>query len=148
MNVICPGFVRTPLVEKQIAEQARSHGISQERVITDDLEGLICEKMSQGRLRQQRAIEIILRAKHNLNEVPNIMRDVNMGWMIRYMHANGASMFFLIVYIHLFRGLYYGSYKYPRELSWVSGVMLLGLVFYMNHFGMTIQGAGAEDFKP
>jgi ubiquinol-cytochrome c reductase cytochrome b subunit len=55
-----------------------------------------------------------------------IMRDVNAGWLLRYAHMNGASFFFLIVYIHIFRGLYYGSYKAPRELVW-----MLGLVIYL-----------------
>jgi ubiquinol-cytochrome c reductase cytochrome b subunit len=54
------------------------------------------------------------------------MRDVNYGWLIRYMHANGASMFFIAVYIHMLRGLYYGSYKAPREVLW-----LLGCVIYL-----------------
>jgi hypothetical protein len=54
--------------------------------------------------------------------VERIMRDVNYGWLIRYIHANGASMFFLAVYIHMFRGLYYGSYKAPREVLWILGV--------------------------
>ncbi|MDE1932218.1 MAG: cytochrome b N-terminal domain-containing protein, partial [Alphaproteobacteria bacterium] len=50
--------------------------------------------------------------------VERIMREVNYGWLIRYIHMNGASFFFIVVYIHLFRGLYYGSYKNPRELLW------------------------------
>src|SRR3984957_6202166 len=50
------------------------------------------------------------------NSVESIMRDVNYGWLLRYIHMNGAAMFFLAVYIHMFRGLYYGSYKEPREL--------------------------------
>jgi len=50
------------------------------------------------------------------NSVEHIMRDVNNGWLIRYLHANGASMFFIVVYSHIFRGLYYGSYIYPRGL--------------------------------
>jgi ubiquinol-cytochrome c reductase cytochrome b subunit len=58
--------------------------------------------------------------------VEHIMRDVNQGWFIRYAHMNGASMFFIVVYIHIFRGLYYGSYKPPREVVW-----LLGLVIYL-----------------
>src|SRR2546423_7627862 len=58
------------------------------------------------------------------DSVERIMRDVNYGWLLRYIHANGASMFFLIVYIHLFRGLYYGSYKYPRELLWILRVVI------------------------
>src|SRR5512142_814162 len=53
-----------------------------------------------------------------------IMREVNYGWLIRYIHANGASMFFLAVYIHMFRGLYYGSYKAPREVLWILGVII------------------------
>ncbi|NUQ17771.1 MAG: cytochrome b, partial [Sphingomonas sp.] len=55
-----------------------------------------------------------------------IMRDVNAGWLLRYAHMNGASFFFLVVYIHIFRGLYYGSYKAPREMVW-----MLGLVIYL-----------------
>ncbi len=54
--------------------------------------------------------------------VEHIMRDVNYGWLLRYMHANGASMFFIAVYIHMFRGMYYGSYKAPREILWMIGV--------------------------
>ena len=53
------------------------------------------------------------------------MRDVNYGWLIRYVHQNGASMFFIVTYIHIFRGLYYGSYKSPRELLWMLGVVIL-----------------------
>lgn len=60
--------------------------------------------------------------------VEYIMRDVNNGWLIRYMHANGASMFFIVVYAHICRGLYYGSYMAPRELLWCSGVILLLLM--------------------
>lgn len=57
--------------------------------------------------------------------VERIMRDVNYGWLIRYIHVNGASMFFIVVYIHMFRGLYFGSYKAPRELLWMIGVFIL-----------------------
>jgi len=60
------------------------------------------------------------------NSIEHIMRDVNAGWMMRYAHANGASFFFIVVYIHIFRGLYYGSYKAPREMVW-----MLGLVIYL-----------------
>jgi ubiquinol-cytochrome c reductase cytochrome b/c1 subunit len=56
--------------------------------------------------------------------VEHIMRDVNYGWMLRYMHANGASLFFVAVYIHMFRGLYFGSYKAPRELLWWFGILI------------------------
>ncbi|MFT3672468.1 cytochrome b [Aestuariivirga sp.] len=58
------------------------------------------------------------------DSVEHIMRDVNYGWLIRYMHANGASMFFIAVYIHMFRGMYYGSYKAPREILWMLGVVI------------------------
>lgn len=57
--------------------------------------------------------------------VEHIMRDVNYGWLIRYLHANGASMFFIAVFIHIFRGLYYGSYAAPREHVWLIGVTIL-----------------------
>ncbi len=62
------------------------------------------------------------------DSVEAIMRDVNYGWLMRYMHANGGSMFFIAVYIHIFRGLYYGSYKAPRELLWMIGVVILVLM--------------------
>ena len=60
--------------------------------------------------------------------VEYIMRDVPNGWFIRYVHANGASMFFIVVYSHIFRGLYYGSYMKPRQLLWCSGVVLFLLI--------------------
>jgi len=59
------------------------------------------------------------------DSVEHIMRNVNYGWLLRYAHANGGSMFFLVVYIHLFRGLYYGSYKAPREILWWLGLVIL-----------------------
>mgnify|MGYP000090158998 CR=1 FL=1 len=59
------------------------------------------------------------------SSVERIMRDVNSGWLIRYLHVNGASMFFIVVYIHMFRGLYYGSYKAPREILWMIGIFIL-----------------------
>jgi len=58
------------------------------------------------------------------DSVERIMRDVNYGWLIRYVHMNGASMFFIVVYIHIFRGMYYGSYKEPRELLWIIGIFI------------------------
>src|SRR6185436_12723975 len=60
--------------------------------------------------------------------VAQILRDVNSGWLLRYLHSNGASMFFAAVYIHIFRGLYYGSYKAPRELLWILGVIIMLLM--------------------
>ncbi|MFD1341006.1 cytochrome b [Litorisediminicola beolgyonensis] len=56
--------------------------------------------------------------------VEHIMRDVNGGWALRYLHANGASLFFLAVYLHIFRALYYGSYKEPREVTWIIGILI------------------------
>lgn len=61
---------------------------------------------------------------HAFNSIENIMRNVNYGWLIRYSHAVGASMFFVVVYVHIARGLYYGSYKSPRELVWFFGIFL------------------------
>ncbi len=58
------------------------------------------------------------------DSVENIMRNVNAGWALRYMHQNGASLFFFAVYLHIFRGLYYGSYKSPREVTWIIGMMI------------------------
>ena len=57
--------------------------------------------------------------------VEHIMRDVNYGWLLRYIHANGASMFFVMVYLHVGRGLYYGSYTAPRQILWGVGVIIL-----------------------
>ena len=62
---------------------------------------------------------------HAFNSVERIMRDVNYGWLIRYLHTNGGSIFFIVVYIHLFRGMYYGSYKAPREVLWMIGVLII-----------------------
>src|SRR5437660_10985125 len=59
------------------------------------------------------------------DSVEYIMRDVDWGWLIRYMHSTGASMFFLVVYLHMFRGLMYGSYKKPRELVWLLGMLIV-----------------------
>ncbi len=56
--------------------------------------------------------------------VEHIMRDVNGGFMLRYLHANGASLFFVAVYLHIFRNLYYGSYKEPREVTWIIGILM------------------------
>jgi quinol-cytochrome oxidoreductase complex cytochrome b subunit len=72
------------------------------------------------------------------NSVEHIMRDVNYGWLIRYLHTTGASMFFALVYVHIFRGLYYGSYKAPRELLWWLGVIILLLMMATAFFGYTL----------
>lgn len=70
--------------------------------------------------------------------VEHIMRDVEGGWLLRYMHANGASMFFVCVYIHIFRGLYYGSYASPRELVWCLGVIILLLMILTAFIGYVL----------
>lgn len=70
--------------------------------------------------------------------VEHIMRDVNYGWLLRYIHANGASMFFLVVYIHMFRGLYYGSYMYPRQTLWISGVIIFILMMATAFMGYVL----------
>ncbi len=72
-------------------------------------------------------------AAEAFNSVEYIMRDVEWGWLIRYMHSTGASAFFIVVYIHMFRGVMYGSYKRPRELVWVLG-MLIYLVLMAEAF--------------
>ena len=66
------------------------------------------------------------------------MRDVNWGWLLRYSHAVGASMFFLAAYIHTFRGLYYGSYKAPREVLWILGVLILLLMIATAFMGYSL----------
>jgi ubiquinol-cytochrome c reductase cytochrome b/c1 subunit len=72
------------------------------------------------------------------NSVEQIMRDVNYGWLLRYVHANGASMFFLAAYIHMFRGMYYGSYKEPREVLWILGVILILLMIMTGFMGYVL----------
>jgi ubiquinol-cytochrome c reductase cytochrome b subunit len=70
--------------------------------------------------------------------VEHIMRDVNAGWMLRYAHMNGASFFFIVVYIHIFRGLYYGSYKAPREMVWLLGVVIFLLMMATGFMGYVL----------
>jgi quinol-cytochrome oxidoreductase complex cytochrome b subunit len=72
------------------------------------------------------------------DSVEHIMRDVNYGWLLRYIHSNGGSMFFIVVYIHIFRGLYYGSYKAPRELLWMLGVVILLLMMATAFMGYVL----------
>lgn len=72
------------------------------------------------------------------SSVEHIMRDVNNGWLIRYLHANGASMFFIVVYCHIFRGLFYGSYMFPREKLWVSGVIIFLLMMATGFMGYVL----------
>ena len=72
------------------------------------------------------------------DSVEHIMRDVNYGWLLRYIHSVGASMFFLIVYIHISRGLYYGSYKSPREVLWWLGIIIFFLMIIAAFLGYTL----------
>ena len=72
------------------------------------------------------------------NSVEHIMRDVEGGWFLRYLHANGASMFFIVVYLHVFRGLYYGSYAAPREMVWVVGTVILLLMILTAFIGYVL----------
>ena len=72
------------------------------------------------------------------DSVERIMRDVNYGWLIRYMHANGASFFFIAVYIHILRGLYYGSYKAPREVLWMLGLVIFLLMMATAFMGYVL----------
>jgi len=72
------------------------------------------------------------------DSVERIMRDVNYGWLMRYIHMNGASFFFIVTYIHIFRGIYYGSYKAPRELLWMLGVVILLLMMATAFMGYVL----------
>ncbi|QAY78952.1 cytochrome b/b6 [Sphingosinicella sp. BN140058] len=77
-------------------------------------------------------------ADHAFESVERIMRDVNSGWLIRYVHMNGASLFFVSVYIHMFRGLYFGSYKAPREMAWLLGLVILLLLMATAFMGYVL----------
>jgi ubiquinol-cytochrome c reductase cytochrome b subunit len=70
--------------------------------------------------------------------VENIVRDVNSGWLLRYLHSNGASFFFFAVYLHIFRGMYYGSYKAPRELLWILGCIIFLLMMATGFMGYVL----------
>jgi len=84
------------------------------------------------------AMHYVANAGLAFDSVEGIMRNINYGWLIRYMHANGASFFFIAVYIHMFRGLYYGSYKSPREVIWILGVILYLLMVATAFFGYVL----------
>lgn len=77
--------------------------------------------------------------------VEHIMRDVNNGWLLRYMHSNGASMFFIIVYLHMLRGLYYGSYMQPRAILWLSGVVIFFIMILTAFIGYVLS-LGSNEF--
>ena len=84
------------------------------------------------------AMHYVPNEKMAFNSVEHIMRNVNWGWLLRYCHAVGASMFFLAVYLHMFRGLYYGSYKAPREVLWILGVLIFLLMMATGFMGYTL----------
>jgi ubiquinol-cytochrome c reductase cytochrome b subunit len=75
---------------------------------------------------------------HAFDSIERIMRDVNSGWLLRYLHSNGGSFFFIVVYIHILRGLYYGSYKAPREILWILGVVILVLMMATAFMGYVL----------
>ncbi len=84
------------------------------------------------------ASQYIASADLAFGSVERIMRDVNYGWLMRYIHANGASMFFIAIYIHMFRGIYYGSYKEPRELVWIFGVLIFVIMMATGFLGYVL----------
>ncbi|HEY0413420.1 MAG TPA: cytochrome b/b6 [Allosphingosinicella sp.] len=84
------------------------------------------------------AMHFIPSGDHAFQSVEHIMRDVNQGWFLRYAHANGASFFFIVTYIHIFRGLYFGSYKAPRELVWMLGLVILLLMMATAFMGYVL----------
>ena len=84
------------------------------------------------------AMHYIAHADMAFQSVEHIMRYVNYGWLIRYIHANGASMFFLAVYIHIFRSLFYGSYKSPREVIWIIGIIIYLLMMAAAFLGYVL----------
>ena len=84
------------------------------------------------------AMHYVAHADLAFGSVEHIMRNVNYGWLIRYVHANGASMFFLAVYIHIFRSLYYGSYKSPREIIWILGMIIYILMMAAAFMGYVL----------
>jgi len=84
------------------------------------------------------AMHYAANAEIAFDSIEHIMRDVNYGWLLRYLHFNGSSMFFLAVYVHIFRGLYYGSYKSPREVQWILGVILFILMMATAFMGYVL----------
>ncbi len=84
------------------------------------------------------AMHYVPSATEAFASINHIMRDVNYGWLIRYMHTNGASLFFLAVYVHMMRGLYYGSFKPPREVLWIIGVIIYFLMMATAFMGYVL----------
>ncbi len=84
------------------------------------------------------AMHYVANTSMAFGSVERIMRDIEFGWLIRNIHATGASMFFLAVYVHMFRGLYYGSYKQPREILWILGVVIYALMMATAFMGYVL----------
>ena len=84
------------------------------------------------------AMHYVPSATGAFESVEHIMRNVNQGWLLRYAHANGASFFFIVTYLHIFRGLYYGSYKAPRELVWMLGLVIFLLMMATAFMGYVL----------
>ncbi|MEE2526455.1 cytochrome b/b6 [Hyphobacterium sp. HN65] len=84
------------------------------------------------------AMHYVPHIDYAFDSVERIRRDVNYGWLIQAMHANGASFFFVAVYLHMFRGLYYGSYKAPREMLWIIGVVIYLLMMAAAFMGYVL----------
>lgn len=77
--------------------------------------------------------------------VEHIMRDVNNGWLVRYIHSNGASMFFFVIFFHIFRNIYFGSYLYPRIQLWISGIVIFFFTNGYCFYGLCI-ALGSNEF--
>jgi ubiquinol-cytochrome c reductase cytochrome b subunit len=84
------------------------------------------------------AMHYAANAQVAFDSTEHIMRDVNWGWLMRYAHANGASAFFVVIYLHIFRGFYYGSYKAPREMIWLLGVVIFLLMMATAFMGYVL----------
>jgi ubiquinol-cytochrome c reductase cytochrome b subunit len=84
------------------------------------------------------AMHYVAHADLAFNSIEHIMRDVNYGWLLRYLHSNGSSMFFLAVYIHIFRSLFYGSHKSPREIIWILGMLIYILMMATAFMGYVL----------
>lgn len=84
------------------------------------------------------AMQYVPHTSMAFESVERIMRDVNYGWLLRYMHMNGAAMFFVLVYLHMFRGLFFGSYKAPREVLWWIGVIIFFLMVLTAFMGYVL----------
>jgi quinol-cytochrome oxidoreductase complex cytochrome b subunit len=84
------------------------------------------------------AMHYISHVDYAFLSVEHIMRNVNFGWLLRYIHSNGASLFFIVIYIHIFRGMFFGSFLYPRELLWIVGVIIFILMIITAFFGYVL----------